>query len=197
MTWKSIAGETPIDDLSGLKVPGITTRAQLNLHEAENIRKATVNYLASRPPVRRAPFTVAWMLQVHEQMFGDVWEWAGTPRRTQKNLGVPAYQILDELKKLEDDIAFWTANQTMTPAEVSARIHHRGVFIHPFENGNGRWARMLANVWLRREGHSLVRWPEKTIGDVSVERETYLTAIRAADHGDLRELIDLHERWSG
>lgn len=39
--WTSLAGETPID-VSGLKRRGITTRAELNLAEAENIRKAVV-----------------------------------------------------------------------------------------------------------------------------------------------------------
>ena len=73
-----IPGETPLDDLSGLRVQGITTKAALNAVEAENIRKATVKYLAAKPTRRIAPFDVAWMLRLHEEMFGDVWKWAGT-----------------------------------------------------------------------------------------------------------------------
>lgn len=42
MAWKSIPGETPVDDLSGLKIKTVRTRRQLAIVEAENIRKATL-----------------------------------------------------------------------------------------------------------------------------------------------------------
>lgn len=35
--WPSVPGETPIDDVSGLLVKGVTTRRELNQLEAENI----------------------------------------------------------------------------------------------------------------------------------------------------------------
>lgn len=54
----------------------------------------------------------------------------------------------------------------------------RGVAIHPFLNGNGRWARMLANIWLKRNGHPITEWPEATISFKSVIRDEYLAAIR-------------------
>jgi hypothetical protein len=38
--WKSIPGETPIEDVSGLKIKGLQNRADLNRVEAENIGKA-------------------------------------------------------------------------------------------------------------------------------------------------------------
>jgi hypothetical protein len=38
-SWPSIPGETPIDP-SGLKIKGITNRAELSVVEAQNIRKA-------------------------------------------------------------------------------------------------------------------------------------------------------------
>jgi len=54
--WTPIPGETPISDLSFLKVKGITTRRELIVHEAENIRKATIHFLAERPTRKSAPF---------------------------------------------------------------------------------------------------------------------------------------------
>lgn len=71
--WATLPGETPIDDISRLKVKFITTRSELNKVEAENIRKAVVKYLAAKPTPRMAPFDVAWVLQLHREMFGDVW----------------------------------------------------------------------------------------------------------------------------
>jgi fido (protein-threonine AMPylation protein) len=36
-------------------------------------------------------------------MFSEVWGWAGTFRKTNKNIGVDKYQIEIELTKLMDD----------------------------------------------------------------------------------------------
>jgi Fic family protein len=70
------------------------------------------------------------------------------------------------------------------------------VQIHPFLNGNGRCARMLANIWLKRHGHGVIEWPEETIGARSVVREEYIAAIRAADDGDEGPLGELHQRFT-
>ncbi len=75
--WKPISGETPINDISGLTPKWVTTRAQLNDVEAQNIRKAVMRYLASKPSRRQAPFTLGWCYKLHRQMFGEVWRWAG------------------------------------------------------------------------------------------------------------------------
>jgi fido (protein-threonine AMPylation protein) len=99
--WQPIPGETPIDP-SGLKIPGVTTRRELSIVEAENIRKAVVKYLAARPSERAAPFDFHWCLRLHQEMFGDVWEWAGVPRsRDGYNIGVLFHTgyFTDEIKK--------------------------------------------------------------------------------------------------
>jgi len=69
---KIASRETPIDDVSGLRIKGITTRGELSVHEAENVRKAVARYLSKRPTRRQAPFDLAWVLKLHKQMFGDV-----------------------------------------------------------------------------------------------------------------------------
>lgn len=190
--FEPIPGETPIDDLSGLIPAGIHTRAQLAIVEAENIRKAVVKYLGRRPSIRTAPFTSDWLRQLHEEMFGHVWRWAGELRRTQKNIGVPAREIRVELKKLLGDLAYWRNDQTMEPAEQAARLHHRAVVIHPFENGNGRWARLLTAIFTKQTTGLVTAWPETTIGASSAVRERYLAALQAADAGDLTMLVELH-----
>jgi fido (protein-threonine AMPylation protein) len=65
-------GQTPLDDISGLRIKGIRTQAELNAAEAENIRKAATKYLARRPTQRSARFDVPWSLRLHREMFGDV-----------------------------------------------------------------------------------------------------------------------------
>lgn len=190
-----IPSETPIAP-SGLKILGVTNRRELNIVEAENIRKAVVKYLAASPSERTAPFDFGWCVRLHKEMFGDVWEWAGVPRtRDGCSIGVPFHTIRGALYELLQDLKSWTGFG-MELTEQAARLHYRAVKIHPFENGNGRWARMLANIWLKLHGSPITDWPEKTIGESSEIRDEYISAIRRADEGDYEALIELHRRYT-
>jgi Fic-DOC domain mobile mystery protein B len=187
--WPIRAGETPLDDLAGLKDPRITTRAELAIAEAANIARAFVRFV----DFLEGDFDYSFTLDLHRHMFGDVWEWAGKVRRIELNLGLPPEQVEAQLLDLTKCLPFWV---TMPAAEQAARLHHRAVQIHPFLNGNGRWSRMLANVWAGRQGHPQTIWPEQDVAGESVIRQEYLTAIRAADHHDLKPLIALHIRYA-
>lgn len=189
-----IRGQTPLDDVSGLRIKSIRTTGQLNAAEAENIRKATIKYLASRPTLRSARFDVAWLMKLHTQMFGDVWNWAGTLRTGQTNIGSPPHAIETDLHNLIADLQEWKRS-AMPLAEQAARLHHAAVRIHPFPNGNGRWSRMVANIWLKLNGAEPTEWPETTIGTASTIRDEYLEAVRAADRGDMSRLLALHEKF--
>ncbi len=195
MSWDVLPGETPIDDISGLKIKDIRTRKELAYVEAENIRKAVVKYFASKPNHRTAPFDLSWSLKLHEEMFGDVWDWAGIPRQTDLNLGVPWHQVEIALKNVFDDLDYWKENWADV-LEQAVHLHHKTVQVHPFLNGNGRWARMLANIWLRLHDVPVTVWPEETIGSVSKIRDEYLNAIKIADNGQYKNLYDLHQRFS-
>jgi Fic-DOC domain mobile mystery protein B len=193
--WNSIPGETPIHDISGLKLKGLRTRAQLNDVEAQNIRKAVMRYLIARPSRGQAPFTLQWCYKLHKQMFGEVWRWAGRKRTTELNLGVPSYRIDVDLQILMDDLSYWREKREIDVIEQAARLHHGAVFIHPFLNGNGRWARLLANVFQKQSSGRMTIWPEQTVGNQSVIRQEYLAAVRAADGGDYAPLILLHKKY--
>ena len=190
--WENLPGETPIDT-SGLKVKGVTTRAQLNVVEIENINRAMEKYLANRPTHRIAPFDYTWALALHSEMFGDVWQWAGVIRGEDLNIGVRWFQVREQLYELLENLKHW--QQHDNAANQAALLHHRAVWIHPFPNGNGRWARLLTNIWLSLQRESIVLWPERTVGKKSVIRNDYLDALRAADAGDLSHLIELQEQY--
>jgi Fic family protein len=80
--------------------------------------------------------------------------------------------------------------------ERATMLHYRAVQIHPFAGGNGRWSRMLANIWLRLHKHPITRWPNELHGGASLIRKQYIAAIQLADHGDLDSLIELHRRYT-
>lgn len=78
---------------------------------------------------------------LHKRMYGNVRRWAGTYRRSHKNIGVEYYRIPTELRVLLDDCRYWVENKTYEPDEIAARFHHRLVSTHCYPNGNGRHAR--------------------------------------------------------
>jgi Fic-DOC domain mobile mystery protein B len=186
-----LPGETPIDDTSGLLVPGITTRRDLNIAEAKNIRKALVKYFARSPTPELAPFTFEWSINLHREMFGEVWSWAGIFRTSNFNIGVPFTQVQERLFNLLEDLHSWNQHG-MEMVEQAARLHHVAVQIHPFVNGNGRWGRMLTNLWLAIQTDQYIEWPEVSIGSISPIRDEYLAALKAADAGDYDPFIIMH-----
>lgn len=192
--WEPIEGETPIDP-SGLKIEGIHNRRELSEVEARNILSAALRYLAAKPQRRTVPFDFGWCLTLHGEMFGNVWEWAGEIRAIPLNLGVPHHRVRDALRALLEDLHSWSGfGHSMEDQAVW--LHHRSVEIHPFRNGNGRWARMLSNIWLFVHDHPVVLWPDDVIGSASVIRGEYLAALRSADEGDYEPLAELHGRYA-
>ncbi|MDO8434807.1 MAG: mobile mystery protein B [Candidatus Binatus sp.] len=189
------AGATPFDS-DGLIPEHIQTREQLFIAEARNISKATLKYLATAPSKRMAPFTREWAYRLHHEMFGDVWAWAGKRRITQTNIGAPPHEIDSRLKDLFDDLTEWHKHKSYPLIEQAARLHHRAVLIHPFNNGNGRWSRLLANILIKRSGSAPIDWLENDISNQTAARTQYLSAIRAADEQDYAPLIALHQRYS-
>jgi Fic-DOC domain mobile mystery protein B len=188
-----VDGVTSVDDISGLKLDSSVhyTMHDIYLHEARNITKATLKYLSAQPDKKLAPFSYEWCLKLHSEMFGDVWDWAGKTRQVELSIGIKAYMVGMELKKLVDDLEFWNRNKSFEVVEIAARLHHRAVQIHPFKNGNGRWSRMLANIYLRQNGLQPTKWNEDLLSKENPHRDDYIKALKMADNGDYSTLIKL------
>jgi len=192
---KPINDATLLDDISGLKLPNDKSYSlkEIYVYEANNIALATLKYLSAPPSKSLAPFTYEWMQQLHYEMFGNVWDWAGKFRQVELSIGIKAYLVPTTLKDLADDIAFWDKHKTFDIYEIAARLHHKAVQIHPFKNGNGRWSRMLANIYLRQNGSMPVKWQEDLLSSENPKRDEYIKALKMADNGDYKSLIKLHK----
>lgn len=193
--WEGIPDETPLADISGL-IPKDTVRnrRQLDVAEAANIAIPHAKYMVGRISRADAPFTFDWMIGLHKEMFCNVWKWAGKIRNFDLNIGEPGNKVEVSLFDFAKNIPFYSTkiDDLITSASI---VHHRAVQIHPFTNGNGRWARLLANIWLRLHGSKPTEWPP-TMGNDGDTRKLYLSAIKKADNGDFDDLIGLHIKFT-
>jgi len=191
-----IADATYVDDISGLKLDTSKsyTMNEIYLYEAKNITKATLKYLSATPDKKLAPFSYEWFMTIHADMFGDIWDWAGKFRHVELSIGIKAYLVSTEIKKLVDDLEFWHENKSFEVVEIASRLHHRAVHIHPFLNGNGRWSRMLANIYLKQNGLQPTKWNENLLSKENPHRDDYINALKRADEGDYSVLIGMQGR---
>lgn len=106
------------------------------------------------------------------------------------------YASPDETPVLMADLVDWynEAEQSgqYTPVQLAALFHYRYIRIHPFEDGNGRIARLLVNFILARHGYPMIVVRSR-------KKQEYLEALHRADlnvgpipsdgaHADLKDI---------
>lgn len=88
------------------------------------------------------------------------------------------YASPEETPALMADLVEWynqaASEALLTPIQIAALFHYRYIRIHPFEDGNGRIARLMVNFILRRHG-----WPMLVIR--SNKKQAYLNALALTD----------------
>jgi Fic-DOC domain mobile mystery protein B len=181
--------ETELSDLSGLLIEA-KTRQAVDAAEFRAISKVYQKYLTRPVTSKSVSFTYEWLLETHKEMFGEIWSWAGEKRSTQKNVGVPPQQIGSEIHRLMSELHQWEKEKADT-FEIGVRLHHRLVWIHPFENGNGRWARLVSDIYLRKNRLPVVKWPSDPVVVEQNFKPRYVAALKSADHGDWEPLLKL------
>ena len=185
-----IDGATPLDpnEMDGLLFKHIQTRGQLNELEHANIQSG-MKWLKCQN--KADLLTEQFVCKLHKKLFGEVWSWAGSFRKTGKNIGCDAVYIGIELRKLLDDTRYWLDNDTFPAKELAARFHHRLVMIHPFPNGNGRHSRIMADAILTIVmRQNPIDWSGgKSLLAMPAQRKIYIEALRSADKGDFTLLL--------
>ncbi len=164
----------------------ITLRSELNEAEQANILEAGEWAFARKRDVLDERF----LTNLHKRMFGRVWRRAGKFRHSNKNIGVDACRVLQELRLLLEDCRYWIENETYTPDEIATRFHHRLVLIHPFPNGNGRHARLATDLLLGSLGCPHFTWGQVNLVNAGETRQAYITALRVADKHDIGPLLE-------
>lgn len=182
-------GATPLnaDEASGLIPDHITTQDALNEWEQQNILDG-LNWALKQH--KRELLDDLFVRDLHKKMFDKTWKWAGTYRRSNKNIGIEWQMIPVELRNLFADVSFQIEHNSFPPDELATRFHHRLVAIHPFPNGNGRHARMMADLLIQRLGGKPFSWGGRSLVQHGDERERYIAALQAADKEDYTPLME-------
>jgi Fic-DOC domain mobile mystery protein B len=178
---------TPLtpEERSELRPAHIAFRRELNEAEQANIARAQ-DWALGR---HRDLLTEKFMRDLHRHMLGNVWRWAGRFRKTERNLGIPHYEIQVAVGQLLDDTRAWIDQKSYPPDEIAVRFHHRLVQIHPFPNGNGRHARLVADLLIMRLGGERFSWGSANLQDAGELRRRYVAALQAADNHDIGPLL--------
>lgn len=185
-------GQTPLseEEKTGLLIESITTHGELDEFEQMNIEKAVEWSLTNRFKKEKI-VTEEFVKELHKRMFGEVWDWAGKYRRSEKNLGVKFHLIGTSLKQLNDDCFFWIENHSFSEEEIAIRYKHKIVNIHCFANGNGRHSRLMADIIVSHLfNKNIFSWSRSGLVKKGLERRNYLNAIRSADNGNIVPLMD-------
>ena len=185
----SSESNTPLsrEELTDL-IPSLATKEELNEWERENNLQARAWAIEDRiSPADIA--TDEYVRKLHRRMFDQTWKWASEYRHTEKNIGVPVHEIRERFMALCGDVRYWVENNTYPPDEIAVRFHHGLTFIHPFPNGNGRHARLIADILLIKLGRPAFSWGSANLVKEDDARTKYLEAIRATDDGDIQPLL--------
>lgn len=181
-------GATPIDadEASQLVPPHITYQRELNEWEESNIFEA-VRW--TRSLRSRELLEPEFLRELHFRMFDQTWKWDGKYRRSDKNIGVPWYRIPEDVLNLCEDAKVWIKEYDGSPDEIAVRFHHRLVLLHPFPNGNGRHARLLADLLAVRLDRPFFTWGRSSLVAPDETRKAYILALQKADRGDINPLL--------
>lgn len=102
------------------------------------------------------------------------------------------------MHELCKDVKYWLEETSdLTFLQQSARIHFRLAQIHPFENGNGRHARLISDLYLQSLHGKKPHWPEQILQANSNARKEYIDSLRKADRGEYFYLENLIVKYGG
>lgn len=188
-----IDGQTPIDEDEklDLKIDTITTRGELDEWEQMNIEGA-IKWSMGLKLSPEEIICEEFICELHKRMYNKVWKWAGSFRKSNKNIGVDKFQISIELRMLCGDFIYWHTNKIYPPDEMALRFKHRLVAIHCFPNGNGRHSRLMADIIIDKVyGLDYFSWGGQSNLSVNSDvRKEYLRSLRQADRGDYQSLLE-------
>jgi cell filamentation protein len=131
---------------------GITSKREMDRVEEEALFRTESHF--ERAVTSESVITVALIQEIHRQFLGDIYSWGGELRGVNISKGgypfPPVQHLRDALNVFENDTLRRVTPLRPVPAvkipEAMAEVHAEFLAIHPFREGNGRVARVIARL---------------------------------------------------
>lgn len=183
-------GSTPLDpnQVKGLKFTHLTTMRELDELEDINIQNG-IDWLHAQ--TSKDCLSLEFLCKLHQKLFGDVWKWAGKIRTIDVNITkIRYFDVAPQLKNLFEDAKLWIDRGKVSWDIISAELHHRLIYIHPFPNGNGRTTRLFTEHIQRINQQPVTSWKLSMSDRPKERRAEYIEALKKADGGEYGPLIE-------
>lgn len=143
----------------------------------------------------KTKFDLKYLKRIHLLALGNLYSFAGQYRTVNISKGgfmfPPAVFLENSMKEFEINFLKKIPNYYKNKDELIetvARVHGELLFIHPFREGNGRTARLLANLMVAKAGYKLL-----DLENFKTQKfEMYIKAVQLSAGGDyslLKEII--------
>lgn len=177
---------------------GVLPRSKVVELEAEGVAKG-LTYLFKIAP-KKPRITALFLIKLHKTCFGFLFpKWAGKLRtinvKVSEHIPPSPHKLRECLvnfeRDLEEQLKYLPRNKSKRIdrlIEIAAWLQHKIVWIHPFNDYNGRIARLATNLFFLEHGFPLVEIPAEKSDKI---RKKYVKAMQEADKGNLLPLIKL------
>jgi cell filamentation protein len=175
----------------------------LNLSSREEIDKAEFEgFLLAELTLTdeltsRTKFNVKYIKRIHKLSLGHMYSFAGKFRSVNMSKGgflFPSAKFISQnMDNLEKEILLklpskYQSNHTLI--KDIAKVHGEFLFIHPFREGNGRTARVLANLMVRKQGIKGLNF-DKITEKVFPEYVIAVQSVADRNYGPMEKIIEL------
>ncbi|HEY6170615.1 MAG TPA: Fic family protein [Candidatus Kapabacteria bacterium] len=171
---------------------GLTTSQDIQREEFEGVLLATsiiVNEVSDE-----TVFDLGFIYRIHTLAFGELYEFAGKLRTvnvSKDGFVFPAAMYLEETMLTFERTMLLTLDKSYGDKDEAlnmiAQIHAELLFIHPFSEGNGRVARILADAMATKYGMPL--WNFDPI--YKSRMDEYVLAVQGAAASDYEPMKEL------
>lgn len=185
-----------------LTLPEVTNLLLDDRVPVNRSEKEVVNYfglLKALPHFADKPISLATITEMHQKLLDGVDKTAGNIRNVPVIVGKytgepgnvtlkvkhnPPFHTEKEIAASLEELLAWANKEEELPGIIKAGIfHHQFVYIHPFEDGNGRVCRLLTALIFLKAGYEINRY--FILDDYyDIDRHQYSDNLHSADGGD-------------
>lgn len=169
----------------------LTSAEKIALAEFDGFLKAEI--ILSEQLTSKTKFNLKYILQIHRLSLEHLYPFAGKLREVNMSKGgfrFPAAKYLSRSMLLfEEELLDHLPNNYASKDDLIksiAIVHGELLFIHPFREGNGRTARMLANLMARKQGYDSLLFEKVNKENFNI----YVKAIQKAAEKDYEPMIE-------